>query len=131
MRKPMTTAETAAARQRLYALMLRHVGPDSKVGMGELYEQVFEKPWRHRINDTRQLRRLITDMREDGMPVLSNTDGYWIAASSSELNDWCEKDKARALAILARIARIRKISLPEYLGQMQLELEAPDGTPKG
>jgi hypothetical protein len=29
--------------------------------------------------------------------------------------------------ILKRCARIKKISLPEYLGQMQLNMEAGDG----
>lgn len=126
---PKTTpAELEAARQRLYALMIRHIGPEQKVGMGELYQEVFGRPWAHRINDTRALRKLITDMRRDGMPVLSDGGGYWLGASSSEINAYCERAKKRALAMLARISRMKKVSLPEYLGQMQLELEAGHDT---
>ena len=52
--------------------------------------------------------------------------GYWIAASQSEITDYCNRMKSRALGILKRAAAIKHISLPEYLGQVQLELEARD-----
>ena len=121
-----TQAQLDAARQKLYALMIQHIGPDKKVGMGELYESVFDKQYSHRINDTRMLRRFITEMRADGMPVLSDGAGYWLSASSSELNQYCDRHKRRALSMLARCSCMKRISLPEYLGQMQLELEAGD-----
>lgn len=127
----ITPEEIEAARMRLFSVMLHHVGPERKIGMGELYETVFERPWNHRINDTRQMRKLITDMRRDGLPVMSSCartgGGYWISSSSAEMNDYCRKARTRALKTLHRLARMQKISLPEYLGQMQLELEAGDG----
>ena len=122
-----TQEQLDAARQRLYALMIAHIGPDKKIGMGELYESVFPgRKYHHRINDTRMLRKFITEMRADGMPVLSDGAGYWLSASSSELNQYCDKTKRRALGMLARCSRMKKVSLPEYLGQMRLELEAGD-----
>ena len=124
----MTKAQLDAARLKLYGVMLQHVGPEKRIGMGELFQEVFGRPWRHRINDTKVLRRLITEMRRDGQPVMSDTSttngGYWIAASSSEINAWCDHSKRRALSILSRISRIKRVSLPEYLGQMQIEAEA-------
>jgi hypothetical protein len=122
----MTQEQLDAARQRLYALMIQHIGPDKKVGMGELYEAVIGKSYSNRINDTRLLRKLVTEMRSDGMPVLSDGAGYWLSASSSELNQYCERSKKRALSMLARCSRMKKVSLPDYLGQMRLELEAAD-----
>jgi hypothetical protein len=119
----MTKEEWDAARLRLYGLMVRHVGPDKKIGMGELFEQVFLRSWHHRINDTRNLRTLITEMRNEGMPVCSDGRGYWNAASASELSQYFDRNKKRALTILGQISRMKKVSLPEYLGQMQLELE--------
>lgn len=120
----MKKEELDAYRLALSMALLRHVGPDKKIGMGELYEHVFKTPWTHRINDTRNLRLLITDLRKEGMPICSNGQGYWIAASASEINAFCERSKQRALSILSRISMMKNVSLPDYLGQMQLELGA-------
>lgn len=130
MRKRMTKEELDAAKLKLYMVLLQHVGPDKKIGMGELYEKVFGMPWKHRINDTKALRKLITEMRREGQPVMSDSSstngGYWIAASASEINAYCEHTKKRALSILKRISTLKKVSLPEYLGQLQLDLGTND-----
>lgn len=126
MTAKLTKEEIEAARMRLYGIMIKHNGPEKKIGMGELYKQVFGRPWQNRINDTRPLRTLITDMRKEGMPVLSNQNGYWLAASSTELNDYCDRRSRRAIKELSRISRMKKVSLPEYLGQLQLELGGSD-----
>lgn len=127
-KKKISKEELDKARMRLYMVMLQHVGPDKKIGMGELFETVFERPWKHRINDTRQIRMLIDQMKQDGQAVMSSTSstngGYWIAASASELTAFEEKDKKRAVKILSRLSSMRKTSLPDYIGQMKLELEA-------
>jgi hypothetical protein len=127
-KKKISKEDLDRARTRLYMIMLQHVGPDRKVGMGQLFREVFKRPWKHRINDTRLLRKLITEMRNDGQAVMSSTSssrgGYWIASSASELNAYTEKEKKAAIKVLARLARMKKVSLPDYLGQMKLELEA-------
>ena len=128
MRKDKKTYEEdmKTYRLKLYMVMMQHVGPDKKIGMGELYQEVIGEPWGHRINDTKLIRKLVTEMRLEGQPIMSDTSasngGYWIAASASEVNSWCNSSKSRALAILQRISSIKKISLSEFLGQMQLEL---------
>lgn len=127
MRKAITKEELEAARMRLYMVMMQHVGPSKKIGMGELFELVFPgETWTHRINDTRRLRDLVTEMRRDGQPVMSDSSatngGYWIAASSSEVNEWCNRMTAKALSILKRISSIKKVSLPDYVGQLHLDL---------
>lgn len=113
-------------RLKLYGVMMQHIGPDKRIGMGELFEDVIGEPWSHRINDTKLIRKLVTEMRREGHPVMSDTSsshgGYWLAASASEINNWCNQSKNRALDILQRISTIKKISLPEFLGQMQIEL---------
>lgn len=124
-KKKMTQAELDEARLKLTMTMLRHVGPNNKIGMGELYTTVFGKPWAHRINDTRNLRSLIMELRKEGMPVMSDcasNGGYWVAASASEINAYCAKTTKRALAMLSRAANIKQVSLADYLGQLSLEL---------
>jgi hypothetical protein len=118
-------------RHRLLAELTSHISAGNAIGMAALYEAVFDRPWSHRINDTRALRHLITIMREEGIPICSTATssggGYYLAAAGSELADFIRRDKYRALRILSRDAKILKTTLPNYLGQLKLESEGkPD-----
>lgn len=121
-------AERESLRARVLTILAGHIGSHNAIGMGELYEEVFGEGWEHRINDTRALRRLVTELRADGVPVCSvasqSSGGYYLAAAGSELTDYLRRAEMRALKILKRNARIKKVSLPEYLGQLRLNMEA-------
>jgi len=114
-------------RSRLLQTLMSHIGATHAIGMAALFEAVFDRAWDHRINDTRPLRMLITKLRKEGAPIcsVSNQDGggYYLASAGSELNDYLRRSEIRALKILSMNARIKKISLPEYLGQMKLNME--------
>lgn len=114
-------------RGSILAALTSHIGEPNAIGMGELYELVYGEGWRNRINDTRALRKAITDLREEGVPVCSVATsyggGYYLAAAGSELAVYLRRAERRALLILHRNARIKKISLPDYLGQMKLNME--------
>jgi len=113
-------------RHRLLAELTSHIGEMNAIGMPALYRAVFDRPWSDRVNDTRHIRKLVTTMREEGVPICStaaNGGGYYIAAASSELAAYLRRDKFRALRILARDAKMLKISLPAYLGQLKMEAE--------
>jgi tryptophanase len=114
----------AELRARVLEVLAGHVGKEKAIGMGELFEAVYGRPWRHRINDTRPLRHLISDLRQRGIPICSiqGGDGYYLPATESELLDYTARDKMRALRILARVARMHKISLPRLIGQINMEL---------
>ena len=117
------------ARARLLTVMTRHVGSSRAIGMGELYSLVFGKEWRNRQNDTRALRTLITDARREGIPICSRCCGsgkygYFLAAAGSEMEDYLERLIKQGIKKLAQAARLQKISLPELLGQMALEVES-------
>jgi hypothetical protein len=104
-----------------------HIGELNAIGMAVLYEKVFGAEWSNKINDTRRIRTLITIMRREGIPICSvsaqNGGGYYLASAGSELISYLSRSERRALNILARNARIKRISLPEYLGQMKLNME--------
>lgn len=116
-------------RHRLLNELTSHVGESNAIGMPALYQAVFERPWSDRVNDTRRVRKLITIMREEGVPICSVSSsatsggGYYLAAAGSELAAFIHRDKFRALRILKRDAAILKISLPNYLGQLKMESE--------
>jgi len=119
----------AERKAKLLAILANHVGRQNAIGMGELYQAVFGKPWGNRINDTSDLRELIRKLRRDGTPICSSQEGYYLASGGSELEEFCEHFRQRALKSLAVVARIRKIELPELLGQLKLELQG--GAEKG
>jgi hypothetical protein len=95
--------------------------------MGELYEEVFEKTYEQRINDTRALRKLITRLRREGTPICSVTGtqggGYFIASAGSELDDYCKRLRKKALKGLQQEAILRRTTLGQLIGQMALNLE--------
>lgn len=119
---------------RLLGILTRHVGREKAIGMGELYERVYGEPWENRINDTRELRRLITELRYDGALIGESRGrtggGYYLARSTSELSDFLDRRKREALKKLKMIAAMRGQGLDELLGQMQLALRpGEDGPP--
>jgi hypothetical protein len=120
--------DDARYRMKLQTEMMNHIGAHNAIGMGELFQEVWGGIWEHRINDTRALRRLITELRAEGVPICSVSDksggGYYLAAAGSELTQYLRRSEVRALKILMRNARIKKVSLPNYLGQIKLNMEA-------
>jgi len=120
----------AEARARLMGVLSEHIGATRAIGMGELHESVYGKSWRNRINDTRRLRTLVTKMRREGVAICSVSTqvggGYYLASAGSELVTYLRRSEDRALQILARVAKIKKISLPDLLGQKKLEMEKDD-----
>lgn len=125
-KKAMTAGDRQHYKSRLLIELTQHVGRAKAVGMGELYESVFGEKWLHRINDTRRLRTLITELRREGVVICSAAmaagGGYWIASAGSELSDYCERLEGQAIKKLAQSARLKKVGLPDLLGQLQVEL---------
>jgi hypothetical protein len=115
---------------RLMKVLGHHPGKNRAVGAGALYEAVFGRPWRDKIRDTRRLRHLITRLRNDGYPICSSSDGegggYYLASAGSELDDHCKRIHGRAMRLLVMEARLRKLSLPELMGQISIALARPE-----
>lgn len=113
------------AKGRLLSALFEHVGKEHAVGMDVLYAEVFGAKVPHKINDTKPLRKLITAVRRQGKAIAStcssNGGGYYIPRAGSELEDYLARMLHRpALRKLTLEARIRKVSLPELIGQMSL-----------
>ena len=117
--------ETSENKHRLLSAMNEHVGKGNAISMTALYEIVFDRPWNDKINDTRALRTLITTLRDEGIAICStssqNCGGYYIPAEGDEYLDYLRKRKIKALVILKQNSLAAKVSLPAYLGQLQLK----------
>lgn len=100
------------------------VGREKAIDAGDLFERVFGEKWTNKISDTRPLRYLIRDLRKGGAPIGSCSQGYYLLRSDTELADYCRRVERNALGRLMLVSKIKKISLPQLLGQMQLNLTA-------
>lgn len=113
-------------KAKCMVVLSRHGGEEKAIGMDVLYKAVFGGTVRHKINDTRPLRTVITVLRDEGAAIGSvrrkNGGGYYLARGS-ELVDYKNREKQSALKKLARLAKMEDVSLPQLLGQMKLNLE--------
>jgi len=122
-------------KARALAILTRHIGEEKAIDMGELYRRVYDREWKNKINDTRKLRTLITTLRYEGCLIGSTRSkrggGYYIARSSSELNDFFDRRTHEALKILGLVSNMKHIGLGEMLGQMALNLRTGETGNRG
>ncbi|MBW2052732.1 MAG: hypothetical protein JRG97_15630 [Deltaproteobacteria bacterium] len=114
---------------RVLQILVNHVGQENAIDMGDLYERVFKKSWKNKINDTRPLRDVIEKLRWRGVRICSDCAGYFVASCGSELDDYLSRTRRRHLKGLAREAAMRRITLHTLLGQMQLNLTGDRNEP--
>lgn len=117
-------ADREELKVKVLQVLTGHVGRANAIDMGELYWRVFGESWSHKINDTRRLRSIITELRRAGAAIGSvasrNGGGYYLM-SGSELAEWADRIQAQALRKLGMVARLRRRTLPELLGQIAVE----------
>lgn len=101
------------------SVLARHIGRAHGVTADQLaYEVLGQQPHGAEL---RRLRACISRLREDGTAICGHpSTGYFIANSAEELDEGCRFLRARALHSLALEARLRKISLPDLIGQLHL-----------
>lgn len=82
--------------------------------------RVSDLAWHLRTNE-RTVRSLVSELREDGVAVCGHpSSGYFIAETAEELEETCQFLRSRALHSLTLEAKLRRIPLPDLLGQLHL-----------
>lgn len=75
----------------------------------------------------RMIRRIVKALIEDhGCPIASSPHppaGYFVPAGLLEITETLDGLRSRALSILTRMSRLRRITLHETVEQLQLDLE--------
>lgn len=73
----------------------------------------------------RGVREMLKHLTEDhGVGIASTTEapfGVYLIETADELNDYCDNLQSRGLSVLRRAAVLKKLHLPELLGQLALE----------
>lgn len=94
-------------------VLSRHIGKGNGISVVQLSQQTDLLP--------RAIRSHISDLREDGHAVCGTPkDGYYIAATAEELEETCQFIRSRSMHGLRMESRMRKIPLPDLLGQLHL-----------
>ena len=69
----------------------------------------------------RRIRTVVTELRMDGAHICGHpASGYYMAESAAELEETCQFLRSRAMSSLVLESRMRRIGLPELLGQLNL-----------
>lgn len=69
----------------------------------------------------RQLRKVISQAREQGFALCGKPDtGYFVPVTPEELAESCAFLEHRAMHSLRLLSRMRKVSMPALLGQLNL-----------
>jgi biotin operon repressor len=70
----------------------------------------------------REVRKHVSELREQGTPICGHpSTGYYIASTHQELEETCAFLRNRAMHSLTMEARLRRIPLPDLLGQLKLK----------
>ena len=101
------------SKERLLNVLSRHIGKGHGLGVAALALQVGLQQ--------RQVRKFVTDLRQDGVAVCGTpTHGYYIAGTAEELDETCQFLRQRALHSLTLESRLRKVPLADLVGQLHL-----------
>jgi len=98
----------------LLNILSSHRGREQGIHMDRLAARTDVQP--------RELRKLISDLRSEGIAVCGRPEtGYFIAETAQELDEFCIKYlESRALHSLKLSSRLRKIPLQVLAGQLFL-----------
>ncbi|MBN8714402.1 MAG: hypothetical protein J0H50_10595 [Xanthomonadales bacterium] len=106
-------------RDTLLAALRQHIGRRHGVTATALCRQVLGVP--PTTGDERALRTLVVELRMAGHHVCAHPrDGYFLADSAEELEETCSFLKSRSMSGLQQISAMKRVSIPDLVGQMRL-----------
>ena len=97
-----------------------------RTAVGDAPDGIFDA--RRQVEQTaeacRTLREAITALRMEGQPICGHPNtGYYLAGSAADISSTCAFLRSRAMTSLVQEARLKKISLPNLLGQMLIDYD--------
>jgi hypothetical protein len=111
---------TPISQAQVIGELARHVGQANGVHVRDLVTRITGQSVSCAFME-RRVRTLVTELRLEGSPICGNpASGYFFAETAAELEDTCSFLRSRAMSSLVIESRLRRISMPELLGQMLL-----------
>ncbi len=107
-------------RDTVLAALGRHIGQARGVSAADLVREITGDLFCEAAGE-RLLRSCVSELRGDGIAICAHpAHGYFIAETAEELNLCCEFLRSRAMHSLVLESRLRKIPLPDLIGQLTL-----------
>ncbi len=98
---------------RLLNVLSQHQGRERGIAAGALATELGVSQ--------RQLRKLVSQVRDDGIAVCGKpSTGYFMPVTPEELQESCAFLEHRALHSLRLLSRMKRVSLPDLVGQLKL-----------
>lgn len=102
-----------ANKTKLQTVLTKHIGRGNGINVQALAGQLGIL--------ARQVRVLVTELRQDGVAVCGTPrHGYYIAGTAEELEETCQFLRRRALHSLTLESRLRRVPLADLVGQLHL-----------
>jgi hypothetical protein len=109
-----------AAEHRVLAVLFDHYGRARAIRVPDLAALVGVGP--------REVQAIVHRLRiEHAAPIASTSArpaGYFMAETAAEIEQFVREQRRKALGTLAAIAAVRRVALPELLGQLAIEMRA-------
>ena len=101
--------------------LAHHIGQANGIHVRELVTRITGQAVSCGVLE-RRIRAVVTELRLEGAHICGHpVTGYYMAETAAELQDTCAFLRARAMSSLVLESRMRRISMPELLGQMSLK----------
>ncbi|MBI3771435.1 MAG: hypothetical protein HY272_01830 [Gammaproteobacteria bacterium] len=129
----MIDMDRQVIKERVLDILKQHVGPNNCIKKEALWSSATGDviiPWR-RIDQTRPLRSMIEALQRAGEPIAHKSGkggGYFYADNPDDLTEEADWHHVRAMSSLRREKALRKITTPELLSQVALELNQEEPT---
>lgn len=106
-------------RERVLAALQRHIGAAAGASASLLVSEITAAG--PDAAAERNLREVVTQLRLEGHHICAHpSHGYFMAATSDELDATCRFLFERAMTSLQQISSMKRISLPDLEGQLRL-----------
>lgn len=108
---------------RVLAILSQCIGKEHGISITELTARCDQDYWltHGTCLSERQVRKVIEQLRMDGHHICAHpSTGYHLAASPEELDHTCLFLHERAMTTLKQVAAMKRVSLPDLRGQLNL-----------
>lgn len=122
----MQTDDREHLKHDIKNLIRQHVGPANAIKMVTVFVEVTGEiiiPWK-RHEQTRPVRELVNQLRNEGCPIGSCRGGYFWARDEKELDGTLAKLHTSAMTSLKTEAALKRISFSQLLKQYEIEFSA-------
>lgn len=119
----MTEHEHNITAERVLHVLSSCIGEHLGISIAELAARSDQDFWLRERNHVseRQVRKIIESLRMKGHHICAHpSTGYYLAASPEELDRTCLFLHERAMTSLKQVAAMKRVSLPDLRGQLNL-----------